>query len=240
MRVGMIGLGKMGSRMARRMINGGHQLVVHDQSEESITDLVKLGAIGCSSINDLVKNLPTPRAIWVMVPSGKITDLIIRTLGKHLAPDDVILHGGNSHYLETIRHAKRLSKLGIHLMDVGTSGGVWGMTEGYTLMIGGEVNIFNRMKPIFETLAPQEDKGFGLVGPVGSGHYVKMIHNGIEYGLMQAYAEGFELLKAKKEFQFNAAAVAEIWRHGSVIRSWLLDLTAAALQNDSDLTSIQA
>jgi 6-phosphogluconate dehydrogenase len=188
----------------------------------------------------MVNKLPQPRLIWVMVPSGNITDATIKAVAGQLSTGDTIIDGGNSNYKDSMRHAVELAEKEINFIDVGTSGGVWGLAEGYSMMIGGDKQVVEEFRPIFETLAPDSDKGWGHVGPAGSGHFVKMIHNGIEYGMMQAYAEGFEILKAKKEFGLNLGNIAEIWRYGSVVRSWLLDLTAEALAEDEDLSMIKA
>ena len=188
----------------------------------------------------MVEQLEPPRAAWVMVPSGEATETTIGALAEALSPEDVIIDGGNSNYKDSVRRAASLAQRGLRFLDAGTSGGVWGLEGGYSLMIGGDPDVFRRLEPVFQTLAPGSDRGYGRVGPAGAGHFVKMVHNGIEYGLMQAYAEGFELMQAKEEFGLDLARIAEIWRHGSVVRSWLLDLTAAALSEDPGLESIQA
>jgi 6-phosphogluconate dehydrogenase len=239
MDIAMIGLGKMGANMARRLIKGGHRVVGTDHSPDNTKKLaVAVGLIPAASLADVVAALPAPRAVWVMVPSGAPTEAVINELAGLLSPGDTILDGGNTFYKDDIRRAATLKDKGIHYVDVGTSGGVWGLTEGYSLMIGGEEEVVSAMSPIFETLAPAVDQGWGRVGPVGAGHFVKMIHNGIEYGLMQAYAEGFGIMEAKKDFNFDLHQIAEIWRVGSVVRSWLLDLTANALKADQKLTDI--
>ena len=240
MDIGMIGLGRMGGDMTRRLLRGGHRVVVYDAQPEAALTLVGEGAIGASSIEDLVERLEPPRTTWVMVPSGEPTEAIINALAEALSPEDVIIDGGNSNYKDSIRRAASLAERGLRFLDVGTSGGVWGLDWGYSLMIGGDAEVFQRLEPIFQTLAPGPDRGYGRVGPAGAGHFVKMAHNGIEYGLMQAYAEGFELMQAKEEFGLDLAQIAEIWRYGSVVRSWLLDLTAAALVEDPGLGSVQA
>jgi 6-phosphogluconate dehydrogenase len=240
MELGVIGLGRMGSNMTRRLINGGHHVVAYDPVSKAVQNMVKQGAVGANSIKELVAQLASPRAIWLMVPAGEATESTINTVMANLSPGDIVIDGGNSNYKDSLRRAALLSEKGLYFLDVGTSGGVWGLKEGYSLMVGGEPEAFHRMKPVFQTLAPSPDKGYGHVGPVGAGHFVKMIHNGIEYGLMQAYAEGFELLQAKREFGIDLTQVAEIWRYGSVVRSWLLDLTATALSEDSKLENIQA
>jgi len=239
MDIAMVGLGKMGANMATRLIRGGHRVVAYDINEASIQQLESAGAEGARTLDEVVAKLPAPRSAWVMVPSGKITDNTIQNLAERLAPGDTVIDGGNSNYKDSQRRAELLREKGLNFIDVGTSGGVWGLSEGYSLMIGGEANIVERHRPIFETLAPAADQGWGYVGPGGAGHFVKMIHNGIEYGLMQAYAEGFEILKAKKEFNLDLYHIAEIWRYGSVVRSWLLDLTARALSDDQELEAIK-
>ena len=240
MELGMIGLGRMGSNMARRLLAGGHHVVAHDPIKESVEALVEQGAVGAISIAELVGKLGTPRVLWLMVPSGEPTESTISTLMTELSTGDIIIDGGNSNYKDSMRRATALSKKGLIFMDVGTSGGVWGLKEGYCLMVGGDSEAFRQLEPLFQTLAPSRHQGYGYVGSSGAGHFVKMVHNGIEYGLMQAYAEGFELMQAKREFDLNLIQIARIWRHGSVVRSWLLDLTAAALQEDPKLENIEA
>jgi 6-phosphogluconate dehydrogenase len=235
----MVGLGKMGSNMTRRLLHGGHEVTVYDPRPDAVEALIKPGATGMASLAKLVENLTRPRAIWMMVPSGQATEDTISNLSRLLAAEDVIIDGGNSRYTDSIRRAASLKEKGIHFLDAGVSGGVWGLEAGYSLMIGGDEAAYRRLEPALKTLAPSADTGFGLVGPSGAGHFVKMVHNGIEYGLMEAYAEGFELLQAKKELGLNIDQVAEIWRHGSVVRSWLLDLAAAALKEDPGLSDIQ-
>ena len=240
MDIGMIGLGRMGGDMSRRLMRGGHRVVVYDSQPDAVQALVDEGADGASSIEDLAGQLPSPRVAWVMVPSGEPTESTIDALADALSPEDVIIDGGNSNYKDSVRRAASLAERGLFFMDAGTSGGVWGLEEGYSIMVGGDPEVFRRLEPVFQTLAPGSDRGYGRVGPAGSGHFVKMVHNGIEYGLMQAYAEGFELMGAKEEFGLDLAQIAGIWRHGSVVRSWLLDLTAAALDDDPGLETIQA
>jgi len=240
MEIAMIGLGKMGGNMTTRLLQGGHRVVAYALHEATIQAAEAVGAVGARTLDEVVQKLPPPRSIWVMVPSGQITDETIRSLATRLSSGDTIIDGGNSYYKDSLRHAQELVKLGLNFIDVGTSGGIWGLTEGYCLMIGGDPDVVARHRLIFETLAPAPDKGWGRVGPAGSGHFVKMIHNGIEYGLMQAYAEGFEILKAKKEFNLSMPKIAEIWRYGSVVRSWLLDLTARVLANEEELEGIKA
>lgn len=239
MQLGMVGLGKMGGRMTQRLLKAGHEVVVYDRSDEAVADIASKGAQGAESLEDLVEKLNPPRAVWIMVPAGEPTESTIDELAGYLITGDAIIDGGNSNYKDTMRRAKALAENGIHLIDAGTSGGVWGLAEGYSLMIGGEDEAVERLQPIFESLAPAADKGWGHVGPAGAGHFVKMVHNGIEYGLMQAYAEGFEIMKSKKDFNLDLHHVAEIWRFGSVVRSWLLDLTAEALEQDQELSEIK-
>jgi len=240
MELGMIGLGRMGGNMVQRLLGGGHCVVAYDPRAEAVEALTQSGATGASAIQDLVDQLTPPRAVWVMVPAGEPTEGTVNAVADTLTRGDVILDGGNSNYKDSMRRAAALNDRGISFLDVGTSGGVWGLTEGYSMMIGGDLDAFRRLEPVFQTLAPAPDKGYGHVGPAGAGHFVKMVHNGIEYGLMQAYAEGFELMEAKREFGLDLAQIAENWRHGSVVRSWLLDLTAAALHQDEKLEGIQA
>ncbi len=240
MELGMIGLGKMGGNMAQRLVGGGHRVVVYDPSAAAVAAVVKQGAEGVTSLEELVARLSSPRAAWLMVPAGEPAESTINVLSSLLSTGDVIIDGGNSNYKDSMRRAESLAGKGLFFLDVGTSGGVWGLKEGYSLMVGGEPEAFRRLEPVFQTLAPSSDTGYGHIGPAGSGHFVKMIHNGIEYGMMQAYAEGFELMRAKEEFDIDLARTAEIWRHGSVVRSWLLDLAAAALHEDPGLESLQA
>jgi len=239
MDIAMIGLGKMGANMTKRLLQGGHRVVVSDLNEEAVQTAVSAGAVSADSMNDIPNKLTSPHAVWVMVPSGKPTESVISSLSDILDAGDIIIDGGNSNYKDSIRRGEMLQTKGIHFIDVGTSGGVWGLTEGYSMMVGGPAEAVAHVRPVLETLAPGADKGWGHVGPSGSGHFVKMIHNGIEYGLMQAYAEGFEIMKAKQVFGLDLHQIAEIWRHGSVVRSWLLDLTANALSEDQELTNIE-
>jgi 6-phosphogluconate dehydrogenase len=239
MELGMIGLGRMGGNMAQRLINGGHQVVAYDPVIEAVEAIVKKGSTGALSYADLVSKLTRPRAIWLMVPAGEPTETAISTLAAELSPGDIVIDGGNSNYKDSIRRAAVLAEKGLVFLDVGTSGGVWGLKEGYCLMVGGDSEAFRHLEPIFQTLAPSPQQGYGHMGQSGSGHFVKMVHNGIEYGLMQSYAEGFELMQAKQEFNLDLKHIAELWRYGSVVRSWLLDLVAAALQKDPRLENIQ-
>ena len=240
MEIAMIGLGRMGSNMAQRLIGGGHRLVTYDPSQETVAAVVGQGAVGAASLAELVGKLTIPRVVWVMVPSGDPTENTLNELAGLLSADDIVIDGGNSNYKDSMRRAAALSEKGINFLDVGTSGGIWGLKEGYSLMVGGNADAYQRIEPIIQTLAPSPTQGHGHVGPSGAGHFVKMAHNGIEYGLMQAYAEGFELIQAKTEFSLDSTKIAEIWRHGSVVRSWLLDLVTAALEKDPKLENIQA
>ncbi len=237
----MIGLGRMGANMVQRLLNGGHSVVVYDQNAEAVASSASGGAVPAQSAADLVSRLSAPRAVWVMLPAGPVTDTVIDELGGLLQPGDAVIDGGNANYKDTLRRGAALSQLGINLMDAGTSGGVWGLVHGYSLMIGGDPDAYSRLEPIFQTLAPGEDKGYSHVGPTGAGHFTKMVHNGVEYALMQAYAEGFELLQAKQDdFDLDLAAIAKTWQHGSVVRSWLLDLAVLALEADPGLENLSA
>ena len=238
MRIGMVGLGKMGANMTTRLLRGGHEVVVHDRAADAVSRAAAAGAAGADSLESLVGALRAPRAVWVMVPAGAPTDETVERLAALLAAGDTVIDGGNSNYRESMRRAAALRARGIHFVDVGTSGGVWGLAEGYSLMIGGDEDAVERLRPVFETLAPAKDRGWGRVGPSGSGHFTKMVHNGIEYGMMQAFAEGFSILRHKEELGLDLAQVAEIWRHGSVVRSWLLDLTARALAENPAMEGI--
>ncbi|WP_116090970.1 phosphogluconate dehydrogenase (NAD(+)-dependent, decarboxylating) [Sphingomonas crusticola] len=256
MRIAMIGLGRMGAGIVRRLMKAGHEAVVYDRNQQAIDDLVKEGAVAASGLDDLRGKLENPAIFWVMLPAGDPTEQTIAALADHATSGDIIIDGGNTFYKDDIRRAKSLREKGVEYVDVGTSGGVWGLERGYCMMIGGPVAVVDHLDPIFDALAPgmgtiprtpglaQEDlraeKGYIHAGPAGAGHFVKMIHNGIEYGLMQAYAEGFDILKGKKSdklpeeerFDLNLKDIAEVWRRGSVISSWLLDLTAIALAKD--------
>jgi len=238
MQLGMVGLGKMGANMTTRLLRGGHEVAVFDHSDAAMSVAASAGAVGAATLAELVGKLSTPRAVWVMVPSGEATESTISQLAALLAPGDTIIDGGNSNYKDSMRRGLTAQASGLTFVDVGTSGGVWGLAEGYALMIGGEAAPVERLRPIFETLAPAADRGWGHVGPSGAGHFTKMVHNGIEYGMMQAYAEGFSILQHKTEMQLDLAQVAELWRHGSVVRSWLLDLTARALGENPTMQGI--
>lgn len=261
----MIGLGRMGANMVRRLLRGGHACTVYDVNPANVDQLVAEGAVGSASIADLVSKMSRPRAIWVMVPAGEATEQTIETLAPLLEADDIVIDGGNSHFKDDVRRSRRLASLGIRYLDAGTSGGVWGMERGYCLMIGGDPGAFARLDPIFRTLAPGRgeiertrgretvsaahhsstvEEGYLYCGPSGAGHFVKMIHNGIEYGLMQAFAEGFDIMRHAgaeslpegHRYSLNLADIAELWRRGSVVSSWLLDLTAIALLEDPTLS----
>jgi 6-phosphogluconate dehydrogenase len=238
MQIAMIGLGRMGANMAERLMRGGHKVVGFDPAAEARAALEQKGAASAASLAELVAKLDAPRVVWMMVPAGPITDGTVTGLLPLLGAGDTIIDGGNSNYRDTQRRAAAVAERQIHYVDSGTSGGVWGLAEGYSLMIGGDEAVVERLRPIFETLAPAPDRGWGRVGPVSSGHYTKMIHNGIEYGLMQAYAEGFSILQHKTEFKLDLHQIAEIWRYGSVVRSWLLDLTSNALEKNPTLKGI--
>jgi 6-phosphogluconate dehydrogenase len=235
MRIGMVGLGRMGGNMTARLLRAGHEVVAYARSEESVAAAEAQGAIGAHSLEDVVENLPPRRAVWLMIPAGDPTDTTIQQLAGLLDPSDVIVDGGNSRYLDSVRRAEELAAKEILLIDSGTSGGIWGLDNGYCLMVGGESEAVDHLRPVFEALAPEG--GFAHVGRSGAGHFTKMVHNGIEYALMQAYGEGFELLH-ESEFDLDTAQIADLWRHGSVVRSWLLDLAATALEGDHDLDQV--
>ena len=240
MEIALVGLGKMGANMTKRLLQGGHRVVVSDLNYEAAAESVAEGATAADSMADLSILLSAPRAVWVMVPSGNATESVIQALGGILSAGDLVIDGGNSNYKDSMRRGTALKEKGIHFVDVGTSGGVWGLAEGYSMMVGGDDKAVDQLKPVLETLAPAPDQGWGHVGPSGAGHFVKMVHNGIEYGLMQAYAEGFELMHKKEELDLDLYQIADIWRYGSVVRSWLLDLTADALQENPTLEGIAA
>ncbi|GAA5175432.1 phosphogluconate dehydrogenase (NAD(+)-dependent, decarboxylating) [Modicisalibacter zincidurans] len=259
MQLGIIGLGRMGGNIARRLMGKGHEIVAYDQNTQAVDALTRDGASGAKSLTELVANLAKPRAVWVMLPAGEATETTIMALAEVMDADDVIIDGGNSFYKDDIRRARTLREQAIHYVDVGTSGGVWGLERGYCMMVGAERAIFERLDALFDSLAPgygtiertqgrhapddRAERGYIHAGPVGAGHFVKMVHNGIEYGLMQAYAEGFDIMKTKsspalpeeERFELDLADIAEVWRRGSVVSSWLLDLTAQALAGDDRL-----
>jgi len=238
MRIGMVGLGRMGANMARRLLRGGHELVVFDVVPEAASTLGDQGASATETLADLVERLAPPRVVWLMLPSGAPTEAAVAALAELLAPGDTLVDGGNSFYKDSIDRAGALRERGIDLVDVGTSGGVWGLREGYSLMVGGATAPVEALHPLFEALAPAPDRGWAHMGPSGAGHFVKMVHNGIEYGMMQAYAEGFALLRKKESLSLDLAAIAQVWQHGSVVRSWLLDLTADVLAEDPELRDV--
>jgi 6-phosphogluconate dehydrogenase len=238
MDLGMIGLGRMGGNMAQRLVRGGHRVVGFARNPQTLRQMEEKGIVPAATYEELVNALSETRAIWIMVPAGAAVDETITALWPLLTAGDVIIDGGNSNYKDTQRRAEMLNSSRIHYVDTGTSGGVWGLQNGYSIMVGGDEQVVERLRPVFETLAPAPDKGWGRVGPSGAGHFTKMIHNGIEYGMMQAYGEGFAILNQKKEFDLDLHQIAEIWRDGSVVQSWLLDLTAAALAENPGLDGI--
>jgi 6-phosphogluconate dehydrogenase len=239
MELGMIGLGRMGANMTERLVRGGHKVVAFDRSPQAIDHVAAFGALPAHSLADFVQRLQPPRAVWLMVPSGKPVDETIAALKGSIESGDAVIDGGNSNYKDSMRRADELKAAGVDYIDCGTSGGIWGLKEGYSLMIGGAPAPVERLKPIFQTLAPAPDRGWGHVGPVGAGHFVKMVHNGIEYGMMQAYAEGFAVMQRKEAFRLDLAQISELWRYGSVVRSWLLDLIADALKDNPALAGIK-
>jgi 6-phosphogluconate dehydrogenase len=239
MQLGLIGLGRMGGNMNLRLLRGGHEMIVWNRSPQPLEAARAAGATAAASIADLVSRLSAPRPVWIMLPAGEPTEAMLRELIALLSPGDIIIDGGNSNYKDSVRRAALLAEHNLHFVDVGTSGGIWGLSEGYSLMIGGEPEIVEHLRPLFETLAPAPDRGWGHVGTHGAGHFVKMVHNGIEYGMMQALAEGFEILHRRSDLGLDVAQIAEIWRFGSVVRSWLLDLTARALKENTDLDGIK-
>lgn len=240
MNIGIYGLGRMGANMARRLVRGGIEVVVFNRSPGPVAELAGEGAVGASSIEDLVDKLDSPRTVWLMVPAGAVTDATLDSVTPLLESGDVVIDGGNSNYQDSIRRGEALSSHGLRFLDVGTSGGIWGLERGYSMMIGGDKSAFDHIEPIFQTLAPGADRGYGYVGPTGAGHFTKMVHNGIEYGMMQAMAEGFEIMHKKTHLNLDLAAVGRIWQHGSVVSSWLLDLAVAALDDDHDLSGLEA
>jgi 6-phosphogluconate dehydrogenase len=229
----------MGAYMTERLVRGGHRVVGYDRDAVAVKRVVDQGAAGIDSLEKLVAELKTPRTIWLMVPAGAPVDQTIDLLTPRLASGDTIIDGGNSYYRDTVRRAAALTQKKFNFVDCGTSGGVWGLTEGYSMMVGGDPDVVKRLAPIFQTLAPGPEKGWGRVGPAGAGHYVKMVHNGIEYGIMQAYAEGLDVLRHKKEFGLDLVQISKIWQYGSVIRSWLLDLTVDALEKNPTLEDVK-
>ena len=263
MQLGLIGLGRMGGNMVRRLAGAGHTVVTWDRSADAVTALQGTGIVGSTSLDNLLARLEPPRAVWIMVPAGQPTEQTVNTLADRMTPGDVVIDGGNSHYKDDVRRAAALKARGLHYVDAGTSGGIWGAERGYCLMVGGDTEVVARLAPIFRTLAPGQGaveptpsldtsattahEGFLHCGPPGAGHFVKMIHNGIEYGLMQSYAEGFDILRnasseslpADQRYNFDLPAIAELWRRGSVVSSWLLDLAARALAEDPQLAGFE-
>ena len=237
MQLAMIGLGRMGGNMVQRLLQGGHQVVVFDRSAEAVKTHVGFGATGAKDLADVVGRLSPPRVVWVMVPAGAPVESTIDALIPALSKGDVVIDGGNSNYKDSVRRAARLKEHGLEFIDAGTSGGIWGLTIGYCLMIGASPEAFRLCEPIFRTLAPPD--GYAHVGPPGAGHYVKMIHNGIEYGMLQAYAEGYEILHAAKDFRFDLEQIAAVWNRGSVVRSWLNELAERAFAKDADLAALK-
>jgi len=240
MKIAMVGLGKMGLNMTSRLVEKRHAVIAFDVNASAVADAKRAGAECAETMHDIVDLLNGPRTVWVMVPSGDATEKTVTQLAQILSPGDIVIDGGNSHYKDSVRRAAYCREKGIHFVDVGTSGGIWGHAEGYSLMVGGEEDIVEYLRPLFESLAPAPDRGWGRVGTAGTGHYVKMIHNGIEYGMMEAYAEGFDILNTKKEFHFDLHQISEIWRYGSVIRSWLLDLSSEIFVEGGELGDVEA
>ncbi len=236
MQLGFIGLGKMGGNMVQRLLQGGHQVVAYDRNQDVVKELASKGAVAATSVAEMVSRLSAPKAIWIMVPSGNPTQETINEVAALLGKGDVIIDGGNSMFKDSLRRGKELAEKGIYFVDCGTSGGIWGLKLGYCMMIGGDAQVLKRIEPIFKTLAPPD--GYAFVGPTGSGHFVKMVHNGIEYGMMQAYGEGFEILHAS-QFNLNLPQIAKLWNHASVVRSWLLELAEDALDKDPNLDRIK-
>jgi 6-phosphogluconate dehydrogenase len=237
MKIGFVGLGKMGMNMVERLLGDGHEIVAYARTAETVKKAEAKGAAGASSLKDLVDKLQSPRIIWLMVPSGKATEETIHNCAALMNEGDILIDGGNSNFRNTIRRAEELKKKNISFLDVGTSGGIWGLKIGYCMMIGGDRTVFEKIEPALKSLAPED--GYALVGPNGAGHFVKMVHNGIEYALLQSYAEGFEILKAKEEFDLDLHKIANLWNQGSVIRSWLLELAESAFGKDANLDSIR-
>ena len=237
MRLAMIGLGRMGGNMSERLMKGGHEVVVSDRAPEVVQRYVSQGAIGVTSTSEIISKLKSPRIVWIMVPAGKPVDETIASLLPGMGKGDVIIDGGNSNYHDSMRRAAELQGRGIQFVDSGTSGGIWGLANGYCLMIGASQEAFTLCEPIFKTLAPPD--GYAHMGPPGSGHYVKMIHNGIEYGMLQAYAEGYEILHASRDFKLDLHKIAAVWNHGSVVRSWLNELAEEALEKDGELSGLR-
>ena len=239
MEIGMIGLGRMGGNMAERLKRGGHRVIAYDRDPDTRRHAADNGLETTDTLEHMAEQLSMPRIVWIMVPSGNPTEGTVSALIDVLDEGDIVVDGGNSNYKDSMRRGADLRRHGMTMLDAGVSGGIWGLAEGYCLMVGGDDDAIATVEPLFRTLAPTDATGYAHVGPLGAGHFVKMVHNGIEYGLMQAYAEGFELMRAKKLFPFDLAQIAEVWKYGSVVRSWLLDLTANALAEDADLADIE-
>jgi len=237
MKTGLIGLGKMGMNMAQRLLDGGHRIVAYARTAETVKKAEEKGAVGAASLQDLVDKLEKPRIVWLMVPSGKATEETVKSIAELLEEGDILIDGGNSFYKDSIRRAEELKKRGISFLDIGTSGGIWGLKTGYCMMIGGDRDVFHKVEPLLKTLAPEN--GYAHVGPHGAGHFVKMVHNGIEYAMLQGYAEGFEIMNAKKEFGLDLRMIANLWNHGSVVRSWLLELAENAFKKDPRLDAVR-
>ncbi len=237
MKLGFIGLGKMGGNMVQRLLNNDHDIVAYARTAETVKKIAEKGATGAASPEDLIRKLEKPRIVWIMVPAGKATEETLNKTASLLDKNDVLIDGGNSFYKDSVRRAEELKKRKIHFLDVGTSGGIWGLKIGYCMMIGGNKDIFNKVEPIFKSLAPEN--GYALVGPHGAGHFVKMVHNGIEYAMLQSYAEGFEIMNSKKDFNLDFRKISNLWNHGSVIRSWLLELAENAFTKEPGLDSIR-
>jgi 6-phosphogluconate dehydrogenase len=237
MKIGFIGLGKMGMNMVQRLLNGGHEIVVYARTAETVKKAEEKGAAGAASLKDMVDKLEKPRIVWLMVPAGKATEETLLGIAELMEEGDILIDGGNSFYKDSMRRAGELKKRNISFLDIGTSGGIWGLKKGYCMMIGGDKHVFSKVGPLLKTLAPEN--GYAHVGPHGAGHFVKMVHNGIEYAMLQGYAEGFEIMDAKKEFGLDLRMIAHLWNHGSVVRSWLLELAENAFQKDPKLDAVR-
>lgn len=238
MQLGIVGLGKMGANMALRLLQDGHKVVVTDLNEEAVAGVSDDGAQSANDLSDLISKLSAPKVVWLMLPAGKVTESVFADALEHLSEGDIIVDGANSNWQDSLRRAETAREVGVHFVDAGVSGGVWGLKEGFNLMVGGSEEAFSAVEPALKTLAPED--GYAHLGPAGSGHFVKMIHNGIEYAIMQSYGEGFEAMAAFPHHELELEKIAELWRHGSVIRSWLLDLAASALSKDKRLDAIEA
>ena len=237
MKIGFVGLGKMGMNMIQRLLNDGHEIIAYARTDATVKKAEEIGATGADSPEDIAAKLERPRIVWLMVPAGKATEETLNKFAELLDEGDILIDGGNSFYKDSIRRAEKLKERKISFLDAGTSGGIWGLKIGYCMMIGGEKEVFEKVEPIFRTLAPEN--GYALTGPNGAGHFVKMVHNGIEYAMLQAYAEGFEILNAKKEFRLDLHKISNLWNQGSVVRSWILELAESAFGKDAELDSIK-